>query len=323
MRREPQNLAFVSRREEHGNSWWAKIPRGGESTASGGSTTVAEPEAVAAGTGEGQSLSLDEKVQAAMRKLGLTTPPSLHDEGECEDGVCPLPSAGASSSNAHDASSSSSLSTTTSSPSVSTDTVSEDPTEMANRIAKDMNVDGRLSMAAVGATATTSDSSNRKIFNESAARAMIQQELDLIGSIPPDSPKVRILTDEGHDAFLSRRALAFVEDNLEDARAILLADEMDADEEDQLREDAADIDASPAQALKSPDFVEVKANFDPTKLPTTGDGVSSSSNTAKTDNSMPKPAPKESVVFEATTAQIQELVLESPVPVLLDIYADW
>ncbi|OEU21643.1 hypothetical protein FRACYDRAFT_287510, partial [Fragilariopsis cylindrus CCMP1102] len=38
---------------------------------------------------------------------------------------------------------------------------------------------------------------------------------------------------------------------------------------------------------------------------------------------MPKPAKREDVIFEATTAQIQELVLESPVPVLLDIYADW
>ena len=29
------------------------------------------------------------------------------------------------------------------------------------------------------------------------------------------------------------------------------------------------------------------------------------------------------MVFEATAAQVQELVLESPVPVLLDVYADW
>jgi thioredoxin-like negative regulator of GroEL len=38
---------------------------------------------------------------------------------------------------------------------------------------------------------------------------------------------------------------------------------------------------------------------------------------------LPTPALKEDVVFEATTAHLQELVFESPVPVLLDIYADW
>jgi thiol:disulfide interchange protein len=38
---------------------------------------------------------------------------------------------------------------------------------------------------------------------------------------------------------------------------------------------------------------------------------------------VPKEAKKEDVVFEATTDQLQELVLESEVPVLLDVYADW
>ena len=38
---------------------------------------------------------------------------------------------------------------------------------------------------------------------------------------------------------------------------------------------------------------------------------------------MPPPAKKEDVVFEATTDQIQELVLESPVPVLVDFHAEW
>lgn len=37
----------------------------------------------------------------------------------------------------------------------------------------------------------------------------------------------------------------------------------------------------------------------------------------------PKPAKKEDVVFEVTAATFQKVVLESPVPVLLDVYADW
>ena len=38
---------------------------------------------------------------------------------------------------------------------------------------------------------------------------------------------------------------------------------------------------------------------------------------------LPRALTKEDVVFEATTAQIQELVIESPVPVLVDVHAEW
>ena len=37
----------------------------------------------------------------------------------------------------------------------------------------------------------------------------------------------------------------------------------------------------------------------------------------------PKPANKEDVVFEVSAATFQQVVLESPVPVLVDVYADW
>ena len=186
------------------------------------------------------------------------------------------------------------------------------PIDMAERISKDMNVDSSLTMAALGATATMGDN-NQRVFDESAARNMIQQELDLISSIPEDSTNVQTLVEEGYDMFLSRRALAFAEDNLEDARAILLADQMDeeAEEEEKQKQQA------------EPDFVEVKANFDPTQLPTSPQATSNQPAKETTSDGLPKPAAKESVVFEASTDQIQELVLESPVPVLLDVYADW
>jgi thiol-disulfide isomerase/thioredoxin len=41
------------------------------------------------------------------------------------------------------------------------------------------------------------------------------------------------------------------------------------------------------------------------------------------DPKAPKPARKVDCVFEATSANFQQLVLESKVPVLVDIYADW
>jgi len=245
-----------------------------------------------------QEKSLDEKVYAAMEKLGLSA--SADDDGtECKDGVCAMPEQKQQESQ----------------PEV-------DPVELSDRIAEEMKVDAHLAMAALGATSTIGDG-NQRVFHESAAKVMIQQELDLIEQIPEDSENVKTLTGEGFDVFMTRRALAFAENNIADARAILLADQMDAEEEEQ--EMAASAGSSPAPTTeKSADFVEVEANFDPTKLldtaPTPAPVAAPSTSAA---NNMPKPAKKEDVVFEATTAQLQELVLESPVPVLLDVYADW
>ncbi|CEL91887.1 unnamed protein product [Vitrella brassicaformis CCMP3155] len=38
---------------------------------------------------------------------------------------------------------------------------------------------------------------------------------------------------------------------------------------------------------------------------------------------MPEPAEKNSVIFEPEESELQRLVIESPVPVLIDVYADW
>jgi len=60
--------------------------------------------------------------------------------------------------------------------------------------------------------------------------------------------------------------------------------------------------------------------------------VTPSSNDSKADtkkedtpkeNKGPKEAKREDVIFEVTEADIQKVVLDSPVPVLLDVYADW
>ncbi len=44
---------------------------------------------------------------------------------------------------------------------------------------------------------------------------------------------------------------------------------------------------------------------------------------SKSEPALPTPAKKEDVVFQVTAANFQSLVLESPVPVVLDVYADW
>jgi len=133
---------------------------------------------------------------------------------------------------------------------------------------------------------------------------------------------------------LSRRALAFADMNIDVARAILIADEEDAQMEEEqaeaemarrmeaeqrkeeerqkrLEEDEQQRKLEQAQ-MKT---VRVDANFDPTQgqprsLPGTSQGI-------------PKAVKKENVVFQGTAKNLQELVLESPVPVLLDVYADW
>lgn len=43
----------------------------------------------------------------------------------------------------------------------------------------------------------------------------------------------------------------------------------------------------------------------------------------KSSTSETKPAKKEDCVFEVNTSNLQKIVIESPVPVLLDLYADW
>lgn len=263
------------------------IPRGGESVADFST----------------KEATLDEKVQSAMKKLGIS---AGEDGMDCKDGVCTIPNANA----ANGGSASENL----------------DPNELAKEISEEMNVDSSLAMAAIGATSTFG-ANNQRRYNAKAAREMIQHELDLISNIPEESDEVQQLVNEGYDTFLSRRALAFAEHNMDDARAILMADKMDQEEEEAAAkaQEEADEEAAIRAKLRAEkdrkaSIVEVKADFDPTALPIT---PAAAPTQPKTPQGMPKPAPKESVVFEATTAQIQELVLESPVPVLLDVYADW
>ena len=280
--------------------------------------------------------TLDEKVNAAMRKLGLS-PPDVDedgDQGECKDGVCPMPDAPTAESEATTQQEEQSATTATAS---STEKSNINPHELAKEMAEEYNVDPVLAMAAIGGTSTFEG--DQRVYHPDAARQMIQYELDLINQIPEDSDDVKQLESEGYDSFLCRRALAFAEGNMDDARAILIADKLDAEEaaaeeaaaaaaanDDEDAEYLAQLRAE-RQASEAPAMVEVKTNFDPTAAGGSVGGVAAGGgapkNTAAPPQGMPPPAAKEKVVFEATTAQIQELVLESDVPVLLDIHAEW
>ena len=75
------------------------------------------------------------------------------------------------------------------------------------------------------------------VFDKAAARSVVTNELNAVSGIPEDWDEVRALMDEGRtdDVFLASRALAF--SDIDDARAILVADREDeeAEEEEERR----------------------------------------------------------------------------------------
>jgi thioredoxin-like negative regulator of GroEL len=77
--------------------------------------------------------------------------------------------------------------------------------------------------------------------------------------------------------------------------------------------------------------VDYPADFDPltagaaaaASVSSSSSSSTSSSSSALPSPTKPPPAKIEDVVFEGTAEELQRLVIESPVPVLLDVYADW
>lgn len=148
-------------------SVFCQKPRGGSRIPfwSGRGGDVASPDVST--KDEAEDLSLDDKVHAAMRKLGLTPPSSEQNEESAGD----LPD------------SSKEATTGTS------EEKQEDVQTIVDRIAKDMHVDPSLALAALGATSELLLGGERK-FDEDAARNLIQQELDMIGTVSEDSEEV-------------------------------------------------------------------------------------------------------------------------------------
>jgi hypothetical protein len=137
-----------------------------------------------------EELSLDEKVHAAMKKLGLT-PPAVDEskDGACDGGVCPAPD-------------SPTASTTTEQPAPQ-----EDARVVAARIAKEMQVDEALAMAAIGTTSSMEGGTQR--YDEAAAREMIQQELSFIDKVSNDCDEVHCVAfDEKQNLREANRVLS-------------------------------------------------------------------------------------------------------------------
>ena len=145
-------------------AFWGIVPRGGsEETATSSSTT------------EEEEPSLDERVMAAMNKLGIsnnsgetsvTSDSSSNNGVECKDGVCAVP------------------------PAVETTKITE---EEFRKEFEDL--DDTIIFAALSATreVSTDKSNDDEVqWNYDAARMLLQQELDAIKRITPDSPEVRM-----------------------------------------------------------------------------------------------------------------------------------
>jgi thiol-disulfide isomerase/thioredoxin len=290
------------------------FPRGGDGV---DSAVVDEDTAsTSAASAAQEEESLDDRVFAAMRRLGLAgddimatesgkpdidvddVPPPLEEETpgmNCEGGVCTI-----------DEPLSSSISIAaeeTSQPSTQ-----EELYAIAERISTELAVPRDIVLAAIYSSFSGTDD-NRQL-NETAARSIIHAEIDAIAGVPEDCAEVKQLVEEGYgDVFFVRRSLAFSEMNVDDARAILNADREDEEAE---------------QAKEEPEMktvtVDYPKNFDPL-----ASEVSRPPQQPKQEKAEAEPprAKKEDVVFEGTAEELQKLVLESPVPVLLDVYADW
>ena len=185
------SLSFVNK-QRVASVWGLDVMtsiRGGDSSTPASTTTAID------NTDEQQDeeeMSLEDRVHAAMKKLGISVDGDDNDTiieenevssttsgVECNDGVCTLPS----SSNDSNTS--------------STTNNNEDVQAVTKRLAKEMNVDESIAFAAIGATMKIEDSSNQSNqsarIDESAARDVIQNELNAIQRVMEDCEEVRSL----------------------------------------------------------------------------------------------------------------------------------
>ncbi|KAL7440675.1 hypothetical protein ACHAXM_007310 [Skeletonema potamos] len=277
------------------------FPRGGDAD----SAVVAKEDEDLAAQHElpSEEESLDDRVSAAMKRLGLEVEEDDEDElptkastsasddtSNCEGGVCTMPDADATATNTESAGEA---------------VTQQDIDKIAETISTDMDVPKDIALAALYSTF------NNNQINEEAARTIVHAEVSAISNVAEDSPEVQQLVSEGFDMFFARRSLAFSGMDIDNARAILIADAEDEEAELEAQQQAAAPEVKKEPKMKTV-TVDYPANFDPV-----------APSPKPQEQKPPPPAKKEDVVFECTVEDIQKLVIESPVPVLLDVYADW
>ena len=140
-----------------------------------------------------------------------------------------------------------------------------------------------------------------------------------MASVPEDSPEVTQLAEEGFDVFFARRSLAFSDMNVDNARAILMADREDEEAERAEMEKAQAEAEARQQEEEAKPFKTVNVDYPTNFDPTAGGAAAPKPQQQQKPQGAPTPAKKEDVIFEGTTEELQKLVIESPVPVLLDV----
>lgn len=304
------------------------FPRGGDD---GDDSVVVSEDADPTDTAQEQSL--DDRVHAAMQRLGLegddsTTESGSVNESESESSPPPPPveedsinfeeglSTIDETNDANTVDNTADADTTTE----PAPTTQEDVYVIAERISTEMSVPQDIVMAAIYSSFSGTEGNAQ--VNEEAARAIIKAEVDAIANVPEESAEVTQLVEEGFDAFFVRRSLAFSEMNVDNARAILVADREDEEAEQKEMEAAQAEYEAAAAAQNEPEMKTVTVDFPKDFDPLAGAAASTPPKQQKPDGA-PTPAKKEDVIFEGTIENLHELVMESPVPVLLDVYADW
>jgi thioredoxin 1 len=311
-------VASSLRLQSTSNSLLARYPRGGDGQVIDIDQDVAPPSAAATAQEEE---SLDDRVFAAMRRLGLggedtmvapesikhhedtandVSPPPVEPAGmDCEGGVCTIHENPASNSKE-----------------IIQPSTQEEIYAIAERIATEMLVPRDIVLAAIYSSFSGND--NNRQLNEAAARSIIQAEIDAITGVSENCAEVKQLVEEGYkDIFFVRRSLAFSEMNVDDARAILEADR--EDEEAERNSTHAMMEAEQSKSEMRTVTVDYPKDFDPL-----ASGVARPPQPKHEEMEEPiTPAKKEEVIFEGTAEDLQKLVFESPVPVLLDVYAEW
>mmetsp|Transcript_23625 Transcript_23625/g.36196 ORF Transcript_23625/g.36196 Transcript_23625/m.36196 type:complete len:810 (+) Transcript_23625:48-2477(+) len=295
------------------------FPRGGDVE----SAVVTEEEDVATqDVSTTEEESLDDRVSAAMKRLGLEveeeltvedSTPESDNADNCEGGVCAMPDVDAAP--ATNTESITEEAVTQQQDIVAEEAVTEAVTQedidkIAETISTEMNVPKDIVLAAIYSTF------NNDQINEEAARSIVEAEVSAIANVAEDCEEVQQLVSEGFDMFFARRSLAFSGMDIDNARAILVADAEDEEAEVQAQQQAIAAAEAEAAAKEEPKMKTVTVDY-----PTNYDPVAPAPKPQ--EQKPPPPAKKEDVVFECTVEDLQKLVIESPVPVLLDIYADW
>ena len=294
------------------NTALVQFPRGGE-----------------AGSAVAEETSLDDRVNAAMARLGIDSNPppppppatAAEDSGiNCEEGVCTIDdSKTAAEAEDEDKITNSSQETATEEEAEAPAPLTEEYMfKVADTIATEMSVPTDIALAAIYSSFTGTDETNRQI-NEEAARSIVQAEVNAMAGVPEDSPEVTQLAEEGFDVFFARRSLAFSDMNVDNARAILMADREDEEAERAEMEKAQAEAEARQQEEEAKPFKTVNVDYPTNFDPTAGGAAAPKPQQQQKPQGAPTPAKKEDVIFEGTTEELQKLVIESPVPVLLDV----